>query len=178
MTTDVCWRPPDNFLVPAEPPFRNNEATRSREGLIAAVEQFRVEESFRYQKRDVTGDGVDETFCNVFAIDVSRAMGCPLPFMRANELADWIEVKGPKKSFVPVPAEKALQLVEAGCFVTAVRRNPDPKRSGHIVVLRPHGVVGSRVVELRCAQAGLRNFNDGPLKSAFPDRAVRLFAHP
>lgn len=32
-----------------------------------------------YVKRDVTGDGVDETFCNLAFLRVAEEMGCPVP---------------------------------------------------------------------------------------------------
>lgn len=189
MTADVCWRPPDDQGLPAQPPFRSLETARSSNAYLAAVEQFRVEEAPRY----LAGKGL--TWCNRFVCDVTDAMGCPVPYQLANDMADWFLDKGAKKGWQQVDGAKAYLIALSGCPVVAIWKNTEPVldargkpilgvdgkllvHHGHVAMVVPVPAVPSKPAALRIAQAGLRNFNNAPLASGFGTRPVEYFAHP
>jgi hypothetical protein len=66
-------------------PIQNSPDQRSPYSYIAVINQFRVEDEFPCRYRPyptngcAAGTGSGETRCNVFAGDVMRAMGAPLP---------------------------------------------------------------------------------------------------
>ena len=57
-----------------EAPLQNDSAHRDSKYYDAVIDQFAVESNDRY-KKDANGN----TFCNIFAGDVARAMGVPFP---------------------------------------------------------------------------------------------------
>lgn len=144
---------------------------RSAALLLAIVFALFVEWALRYRKRDVTGDGKDETFCNFFVRDACDALGVPLPRpMRANELIQWF-VTAP--GWELVDEHTAQAMAEQGQVVVACwfNHNGGP---GHLALVVPSlGEPGTWV-----AQAGAVNFSRGPLASAFPGLPVTFFAHP
>jgi hypothetical protein len=189
MSLDLCWRPPDDQALPAAPPFRSPEGARSANAYAAALEQFLVETSPRYQPGILNGEPsrLAPSWCNLFCVDVTEAMGCGLPrkdkkgkYLTANELYDWLVFHGVSERWVLTEPARALQLVETGCPVVAAA----PKREGHghMAMVRPQGVIPSgygRMGELRVAQAGARNSVNIALAAAFGKLlpSVKLFAH-
>ncbi len=164
---DGDWR------QPVKAPLQGTKANRNPSLLEAIVAQHQVETAPRYQRRDVTGDGVPETFCNVFAKDVCRALGAPLPeTMKANELVTWLSgsvICG--TGWEPATAHVAQAMANEGmpALVGWFNRNGG---SGHIAVVLP----SAGGVEI--AQAGRTNFARGALARGFGDLTPSFFVHP
>lgn len=175
---------------------------RSPESLNAILDQFAVATAGRYQPT------LTATYCNIFAWDATSALGAEIPHwvnrdtgapyrydttlsyrenagiareMTANALYDWLEARAGTIGYREATEEEARAAATAGKPAVAVWKNPDPGRSGHIVVLRPHdpslpGPVSGTYV----AQAGLRNSNYMEIGKAFSGgklSAVRYYIH-
>lgn len=178
---------------------------RSRENLIAAVAEVAPETNPQLRRRDVTGDGIPETFCNVFVRLALALLGIIIPPLLVNDLAEWFE--GPKAKAdgwvnVKTMAE-AEQLVEKGRPVVAVFKAASTScepcggtgqvaagacpgcsgtgkvyHHGHIALGVPQPIPPSKVLGMRIAQAGARNFSNGAFTDGFGRRTVRIFTHP
>ena len=110
-----------------------------------------------------------------------------LPVLLANAQFDWLSDKGRAAGWTPVADGVAAQdLANQGHVVVAVCQNPDPKKPGHIAIVRP----GSKTPEQIAAegpdvvQAGGTNFNSGSLKRGFANHPhafskgeIRFYAH-
>lgn len=154
----------------------NRDAAR----LTAIIAEHHLRGFGRYMKRDVTGDGVDETWCNVFAQDVCEAMGVILPRnMRANELVMWLANAGAAFDWETLgsngeegAAHVAQRMADEGQLVLAGWVNP--AGPGHLAVLVP----SLDEADVFIAQAGRTNFTRGTLAHGFGGRVVTFFAHP
>ncbi len=122
---------------------------RSRSKLDAVIDQFKVTSNPRY--RATTGD----TYCNIFAQDVVRALGYELPWGRANDLGFWLMTSG---AWQPLSSSRAQAWANEGKPALAAWINPDSTRPGHVAVLRPGGLI---------AQAGATNYNKATLAQGF-----------
>ncbi|MFA5943205.1 MAG: hypothetical protein WC876_01925 [Candidatus Thermoplasmatota archaeon] len=171
-------RLPLNAALPASPAFRCTEACRSPEHLQAVVAQFSVETSARYSARD------GNTYCNIFAWDVTSAMGAEVPHwvngagvpsapghgveLSANALMDWLRsdaaLERGWRMALEADAECAANL---GNPALVLYRNPHGH--GHCAVLLGDG---------RIAQAGQRCFSRGDLAVGFGGLPVSYFVHP
>lgn len=129
----------------------------------------------RYQSRDVTGDGVAETFCNLFAQDVAEAMGAALPrHMLANATVAWLDAEAIRDAseWCAVDAHAAQATANEGGLALAGWVNPSGP--GHLAVVVPAlGDLGTWI-----AQAGRHNFTRAPLMSGFGTLPVRFWIHP
>jgi hypothetical protein len=170
-----------------EAPIQSAPGQRSPELYRAVIDQFDVEHSHpgRYRPSQQYPD----TRCNIFAGDVMRAMGAPLPTkgelhgrndpMTANarDIYDalrngwggWrrIDVRDPDG------LQRLLEHLRQG--KPAVASDP-----GHIAVLRPDQPAQIRSpADLRIAQAGARNANDISLGEAGYGRVFKpeFFIH-
>lgn len=164
----------DDISKPVFAPLQSTPATRSPEQLRAVIGQFEVHAP-RYQKRDVTGDGKPETFCNFFTRDVSRAMHAPLPEgYRANEMFIWLSgLEAQAQGWKPATEQGAQAAADAGWFAVAVWKNPTGA-PGHITPLIPSdGQAGTWV-----ANVGASNFARGLLVRAFGALKPSFFVHP
>lgn len=172
--------------------------------LNQALDEMRVEEHWPagvivdWRTGDPTGKPVSDngrhTHCSQFAAAACERLGIYLlrppeqsPVLLANAQYDWLEGKGKEKGWAPVKDGAAAQeLANAGQLVVAVYKNRDPKKSGHIAIVRP----GNKSPEEIAAegpdviQAGGRNYNRTSLKkgfgshpAAFRDGAIRFHAH-
>jgi len=167
---------PRTDLKPNGPaPIQSFVSNRSPERLRDVIAQFSLVTAPRYQKRDVTGDGVDETFCNFAARDISEAMNAPLPQgYRANDLEPWLGSKlGAAAGWERVDEHTAQLVANEGKLALAIWRNPTG-RSGHIAVLVPDGGEPGTWI----AQAGASNFERGKLSRGFGNLQPLFFAHP
>ena len=152
-----------------EPPLTNSQQQgRSRETYDQVINQFAVGDNPRYARRN------GNTYCNIFASDVTRAMGAPIPHwvqrdgtpaepfergaheMNANATNRWLNQHGATNGWRQVSAEDAQRHASAGRPAVASRANPGG--IGHIAVVRP-GEITDRGPAI--AQAGGRNFNEG-----------------
>lgn len=180
---------PNEQWKPLTAPLRNAKDARSAAALRAVAHQFEVATANRYQPKR-REDGKLETFCNIFAWDVSRAMDAELPHwvdrngdpapvsksnveLTCNALLPWLEEHGKRFDWTEVQTEVAAATHAAmGKPAVAIWRNKSGP--GHIAVLLP-----SSTAETRIAQAGARCFFDEPLTSfGVAVKHLRFFIHP
>jgi hypothetical protein len=156
-------------------PITNSPGMRSPEALRAVVAQFDVEVNPRYARTDST------TWCNIFAWDVTTALGCEIPHWdldheneyNVNATLKWLETEGYFSGWQEIDAKGALEQSTLGCPVVAVWKNPNPVKHGHIAVLLP-----PRDGEIRIAQAGAKNLFDVRLADGFGAvQPIRFFRH-
>jgi hypothetical protein len=165
---------PLGFDPPGARIHTSTPATRSPELLMAVLAEHQFRGFGRYARRDVDGDGHDDTFCNLHTADVAEAMGVVLPRgKRANELALWLASGGAAHGWEKVTEHVARAMADEGQLVVASWFNPHGN-PGHICPLEPTlGEPG-----LWVSNVGGSNFLRGTLAQAFGGRAVDLFAHP
>jgi hypothetical protein len=151
---------------------------RSAENLRATVALFCVESAERYRRRDITGDGAPETFCNIFVSDTTRALGAEIPHnvagawqdVRAN--AEWLRAKN--DGWRIATAAEAQARANVGYPSIVVWDAPN-RAHGHIALLVPQRTNETGVV---IAQAGASNFSHGPLIRGFGQAApLEFFTH-
>ena len=128
------------------------------------------------QKRDVTGDGKDETFCNVGTKAVADKCGVPMITGRAREMLSDIDRAAWRGGGPWYAVNEAIARVaaNAGLFVVAGWTNPDASKSSHIAVGRPTPAEATRI---HIGQAGRTNFNDGPVTAGFGDLPVKFWIY-
>lgn len=146
-----------------------------------------------YQRRDITGDGKDETFCNHVVHDATALLGCPVPKVLAREQLAWLKGEG-SATHGWRKVEPAVAIAEAarGCPVVvgwvnpelATDKNGKPKhdangnpiwKPSHVAMVRkpPPGESGVWIT-----QAGAKNFNLAKLVQGFGSHApLVFFAH-
>lgn len=154
-------------------PLRTPEAYRS------TVDSLKVESNPRFKKRDVTGDGKPETFCNVFVEACCLALDAPLPRgLLAREQIGWLQTEGVAgNQWLSVTEEQARDMAAMG-FPTVVGWIADVGHS-HIAMVLPSAPHPPFPAETRIAQAGSTNFAEGSLSRGFGFRRKELlfFAH-
>lgn len=165
------------------PPITNSPGQRSAETYRDVIDQFDVQHS--YPGRYRPGDHTDDTRCNIFAGDVMRAMGTPLPTkgdlgvghgesvhsdpMTANakDTYNWLTSETAGWRRVDVNSAEDLEVLREHLKAGKPAIASDP---GHIAVLRPDHVPGPLTKDslgnLRIAQAGKYNHNDIELREA------------
>lgn len=143
---------------------------RSAVALYDLIASFKVETAEKYRKRDVTGDGLPETFCNVFVHDVTAALSCPVPLLLANAQIAWLKEIGPAKGWRSIDAHQAEVLANEGYPVAAGWSNP--RGHGHVAICCPSNEPG-----LHVAQAGSVNFTCRPISRGFGLTPYALWAH-
>jgi hypothetical protein len=118
--------------------------------LVAAIDAEQVESNPLYVKNHL---GLNETWCNLFAANVSKRKKKPIPPVVVNAQLEWLRAgNGNYRRCSQTEAELASATGGLG-----VRVRPDQPH-GHIQILRGDG---------RCAQAGSVNFSDGPASRGF-----------
>ena len=144
--------------------------------------------------KPITDDG-KHTHCSQFAASACDRLGIYIlrppehsAVLLANAQYEWLASEaGQAKGWKAVAdGAAALDMANKGLIVVAVCKNPDPKKSGHIAIIRP----GSRTPEELAAdgpnivQAGGHNYNIGRLKKgfanhpgAFANGEIRFFEH-
>jgi peptidoglycan hydrolase-like protein with peptidoglycan-binding domain len=177
-----------NAAQPTNPPLRGSPSQRNRSTYDNVINQFAVGNNGRYTPRDSSGDGVRDTFCNIFVWDVTRAMGAEIPHwvnnsgnpvgvgqgreLSANGTVDWLHQNGNRHGWKKVSAQEAQQLANQGHPAVAVWKNQGG--IGHVAVVRP-GEVTSQGPAI--AQAGGRNFNKGHVKDSFGNAPVEYWVN-
>lgn len=139
------------------------------------VTEERVETNPLYVRRDVTGDGVPETWCNLFVHHVAARMGCPLPpGLRANQQIEWLSgPEGRAAAWEQVAQHVAQRMADEGQLAIPGWFNRNGG-SGHVGVVMPS--LGEEGTFL--AQAGRTNFTRERLQRGFGDLVPTFFAHP
>lgn len=169
-------------------PFNAENVERSRQ----AIDALDVENAYRYQRNR---QGQNETYCNIFAMDYAHKMGAPLPefldwnkdgkvdrWLDANRMVDWLRgtfeegggavQQGPALGWKTVDAASAAAMSSKGYVVLAGWENTGG--IGHMAVVRPESTVG----EIRIAQAGWHNFENGTIQDGFgTGKAVEYFVY-
>jgi hypothetical protein len=171
------WLDP-NIAQPLSAPLASMPGSRSAELLRQVVDQFDVEHAERYRVRDIDGNGKRDTFCNIFASDVTRALFAEVPhqwqgaWQNVHAMADWIRAGlGKWKACAPWLAQVAA---DQGHPALAIY-DPALTSKGHIAVLVPsEGRPGVWI-----AQAGARNYRRAPLLAGFGVYAseTQFFSH-
>jgi len=186
---------PANACLPANPPITNSAGERNQTLYRAVINQFDVENNARYQNNK-KGEG--DTYCNIFAWDVTRAMGAEIPHyidaqtgapaiagasnakeMDANQVNDWLNTYGTSYGWVKASAEQAQQYADAG--MPAVTSWKNPSGHGHLQVVSPSTdgqYDASRGVAI--AQAGAQRINYGYASSVYGAemlQQVEYFVH-
>lgn len=141
----------------------------------------------------VTDDG-KHTHCSQFAAAACERLGIYLlrppehsAVLLANAQYDWLPEQGRAAGWRPVPDGVAAQdLANRGEVVVAVYKNHDPKKSGHIAIVRPATKTAEQIAAEgpEVIQAGGHNYNRTSLKrgfanhlGAFAQREIRFYAH-
>lgn len=164
----------ENIGLDVVSPVTNGDLRRSPAALLGVVSALFVDTAPRYKRRDITGDGAPETFCNVFVRDFCDAMGVRLPRpMRANDIISWLTEEHLRGDWSTVDEAAAVAAADAGKVVIAGWYNRNGG-SGHLAVVLPS--LGEPGVHI--AQAGVTNFSRGKLASGFGTKPVTFWAHP
>ena len=141
----------------------------------------------------VTDDG-KHTHCSQFAAATCERLGIYLlrppehsAVLLANAQFDWLPEKGREAGWSGVSDGVAAQdLANRGNLVVAIYKNHDPKKSGHIAIVRPGSKTASQIAEEGpdVIQAGGHNYNRTSLKrgfanhpAAFAQNEIRFYAH-
>lgn len=168
--TGTTERPSRNV----DAPLHNTEGDRSSEAYNETIEQFAVEHNKRYSSNQ---QGKQETYCNIFASDVTRAMGAEIPHridqhgnpvdtggneLTANDTVDWIHQHGAEHGWHKVTAEEAQRDADEGDPAVALWKKPGG--IGHEMVVRPEDAEhqakrgkDGHIVDPVIAQAGAQN---------------------
>lgn len=169
------------FCLALEPISRDGEC------LGKAFDEMRVEEHWPagvivdWRTGDPTGKPVTDkgrhTHCSQFAASACERLGIYLlrppehsPVLLANAQFDWLKAKGSEAGWEPVPDGVAAQdLANRGNVVVAVYKNQNPKKSGHIAIVRPGIRTPAEIAEEgpEVIQAGGHNYNRVSLKRGF-----------
>ena len=148
---------------------------------------------------DPTGKAVTEngkhTHCSQFTAAACEKLGIYIlrppehgAVLLANAQFEWLSKEGQAAGWKPLADGVVAQdLANRGHVVVAVCQNPDPKKSGHIAIIRP----GDKTPEQIAAegpdviQAGGTNYTSASLKrgfsnhpDAFPKGEIRFYSHP
>lgn len=164
--------------LPAEVPVMSMPGNRSPEQLRAAVQFLDITQNPRYAAK------LFETYCNIFAWDVSRMLGLEVPHwidgteQSANMLYEWFHnPNGGGENgagFVQIDASRAQELANQGIPVFGLSLNPGS--NGHIALVYPTGESASSFDQLTFASVGRTNgvFVGG---AAFSTGSADLFVH-
>jgi hypothetical protein len=156
----------------------------------SVIDQFRVSQSPRYRRDQ---QNKDETYCNIFVWDVTKAMGAEIPHwvdgqgrrtedgvgseLDANALIGWLETSGAAAGWQEIDAARAQEVANRGYPVVAAWVNPGG--IGHLAVVRPGEL--SETGGPAIAQSGTVNFNRGTVEQGFrakeAGREVIYFYH-
>lgn len=173
-SSDADWIRHEQWL-PLDAPVRSRPGSRDRDTYFRVAQQFRVTEMPRY-KANAT-----QTWCNIYAWDVTRAMGAEIPHwydpatgnsmpvgkgaeMRANDMVTYLE-QG-RGGWQQVPSEVARSRAAGGYPTVIVWSNPSGP--GHIAMLLPDGTI---------AQAGASNLWRSSITAGFGYRPLKFFTH-
>ncbi len=179
--------------------------TADGEKLVRFLDSMHVEEHWiagaivEWRTGEPTGqpitDGGKHTHCSQFTSAACDRLGIYIlrpPEHRGTLLAnaqfDWLSSEeGKAKGWSPVKDGSAAQdLANRGTLVVAVCKNPDPKKSGHIAVIRPSTKDDAEIKAEgpQVTQAGGTNMISGTLKrgfgnhpGAFQNNEIAFYSH-
>jgi hypothetical protein len=186
---------PSASWLASNPTITSQVGERSASAYRAVINQFNVESNERYRVNKL---GQDDTYCNIFAWDVSHAMGAEIPHyinastgepaqsgsanvqeLDANSMNDWLNTYGKQYGWVQVSAQQAQTYANQG--MPAVTSWKNPNGHGHMQVVSPStdGTYNSaRGVAIAQAGEHLYNYNySTAVYSANSLKNVQYFAH-
>jgi hypothetical protein len=193
------------LLLSAASLWAATEITAEGKHLMEVLDSMHVEEHWiagaivDWRTGDPTGkaatDNGKHTHCSQFTAAACEKFGIYIlrppehsAVLLANAQFEWLPKEGQAAGWTAVAGGVAAQdLANRGCVVVAVCQNPDPKKSGHIAIIRP----GNKTLEQIAAegpdviQAGGTNYTSASLKRGFanhPDAfakgEIRFYGHP
>jgi len=146
-----------------------------------------------------TGDRIPDgkqhaTHCSAFAAAFCAKLGVYLlhppehgQTLLASAQQDWLRTKGSAQGWKPVDGPvQAQRLANQGFLVVVTYKNPDPRKSGHIAVVRPADLSAEAIQRdgPEETQAGQYNHNATVVREgfkvhpgAFDSGALLYFAH-
>jgi hypothetical protein len=170
--------------LPVDAPWTSSEGARSKGQYDRVLDQFKVATNPRYKKNQ---QGRNETYCNIFVEDATKAMGCQIPSCyddktgkpgtfkkgkweggvehNANGVVDWLNKFGPKNGWKKVSAEEAQKHANQGKPAVAAWKNNGG--TGHVAMVRPDDAPFDPKKGPTIAQAGGGNFDKGSVASGF-----------
>lgn len=180
------------------------EITADGQKLARALDNMKVETLWLARQKvhwktgepygEPPSDGKPHTHCSAFAAAFCYRHGVYIlrppehsATMLANAQYDWLAGEGRNKGWSPVegPVE-AQRLANRGQIVVAVYKEADPRRHGHIAVVRPSTKSEAAILAdgPQIAQAGMDNYNNASLREGFKHHRgawasgqIRFFAH-
>lgn len=190
-------------LSPCKSEGRASAITAEGRKLAEFLDQQKVEERWlpgqiveweTGKKVKDAADGQPHTHCSAFAAAVCKLKSVYLlrpPEHSATHLAnaqfDWLREHGAEKGWASVAtAAEAQRKVNLGHLVVAVYQESDPKKHGHIAIVRPSdkGETALRDEGPQVIQAGLKNAASTTLKDGFQSHldawkgdVIRYYAH-
>jgi hypothetical protein len=184
----------ENAAWPVDPPLSSTAGDRSRALYDDVINQFAVAANKRYRVRDLNKDGYDDTFCNIFVWDVTRAMGAEIPHwvdergngvapgkgteLNANGVVWWLGTHGGRHGWVEASAEEAQARANRGEPAVAAWHSGSGA-PGHVAIVRPGSYDPANGPTI--AQSGAKNFNLGTVEQGFgstPRGAIKYYVHP
>ena len=143
--------------------------------------------------KPVTDTG-NHTHCSQFAAAFCERVGVYLlrppehsAVLLANAQVDWLPAQGAEKGWSPVADGTTVQdIANRGTLVVAVYKNHDPKKSGHIAIIRPaeKSAAAIKAEGPEVTQAGGHNHNACSLQEGFRNHPqgfakgeIRYFSH-
>ena len=186
---------PASSWIAANPPLTNHVGERDAEIYRSVIDQFHVESNERYRVGKMNGN---DTYCNIFAWDVTRAMGAEIPHyvyestgepasaggagireQTANDVNDWLNTYGAVYGWKKVTAEEAQRYANMG--MPAVTSWKNPGGHGHLQVVSPSADGGYNAGKgVAIAQAGRQLINYGYATDSYSGerlKEVEYFVH-
>ncbi len=163
------------------PDISNLPGQRTPTAYINTVKQFEVETNPRYAKGHSSGE---ETYCNIFLWDVTKAMNCEVPHwvdpstgvevpigkgkeLSANGVCDWFTTHALKYDWMKCGKKKAMDRASNGFPTVVLWRNL--RGIGHVAIVLPG------MDYMHIAQAGGSNFFDKNIITGFGNLEPLLF---
>jgi hypothetical protein len=122
-------------------------------------------------------NSTDHTHCSAFAAATAKKLGIYLlhppehpTVLLANAQQDWLCGTGTNMGWQPVKsAIEAQKLANQGFLVVVTFKSPDPKRHGHIAIVRPSTKSDEEILAEGpdVIQAGARNYTRTTVKVGF-----------
>ena len=206
----LCTLPLFLVFVPAASAQEISPKGKKLAGALDGMEVQRLWLSGRYvnwETGEATGkevtDGKPHTHCSAFVASACKKFGVYVlrpkgkddpegvtghaETLLANAQHDWLgSAEGRKFGWLAVPSPlEAQRIANRGFLVVASYKEPDPKKAGHIAIVRP-SMRGEGAIERdgpEIIQAGGTNFNAGTVRTGFGnhpaawrvDRQVRFY---
>jgi hypothetical protein len=162
---------PLRVSMPAIPVITSSMFDRSPQRYRAVIDQFQVETAERYRPGR---DGF--TYCNIFVLDVVRAMGAHIPHLGAINMCNWLGTTGRQYGWREVDAATAQAYANTGRPAVTSAGS-----IGHVQMVVPSTTPFSHERGVSIAQAGRINTNYAPISTIYGSNTlhtrIRYFVH-